>query len=78
MLKCNTPILTQVCLSTIREVTEDPLGAIWFRPIDYRNAVQNSQFDIDRRKGQWGYKRQAEREAFIEKHVQKRRILAEE
>ena len=45
LLQNNPPILTQVCLSTIEEVTRDPLGAIWFCPIDYRKVVERTPFD---------------------------------
>jgi hypothetical protein len=38
LLRNNPPILTQVWLTTLAEVIENPLGEIWIRPIDYRNA----------------------------------------
>jgi hypothetical protein len=38
-------ILTLVSLSTIEEVKADPLGPIWFRPFDYREASRGTPFD---------------------------------
>jgi hypothetical protein len=36
------PTLTQVLLSTMPEAAADPLGPIWIRPKDYRDAAQDA------------------------------------
>jgi hypothetical protein len=77
LLQNTPPILTQVCLSTIDEVTSNPLGAIWFRPIEYHEATKGTAFDTEKRREQWGYQRQTARELWIEQKVQKRCILTE-
>lgn len=38
----NPPILTQVWLTTTKEATENPLGAIWVKPRDYSNGLTAS------------------------------------
>jgi len=78
LLQNNPPILTQVCLSTIKEVMTNPLGATWFCPIDYRKAVERTPFDLTRQREQLGYQRQTARELFIERKVQKLKILADD
>ena len=78
LLQSNLPVGKQFCLSTFEEVTRDPLGAIWIRLFEYRDATRNTPFDPDRAQATLKYKRQTEREAFIEKHVQKRKILVDE
>lgn len=37
LLSIHPPILTQVWLTTLEDVCRDPVGAIWLRPVDYRN-----------------------------------------
>lgn len=44
LLQNNPPVLTQVWLTTREEITTDPLGAIWVRPIDYRESTKREQF----------------------------------
>jgi len=39
LLQGTPPILTQVYLSTLDEVGKNPLGTIWIRPVDYREAT---------------------------------------
>jgi len=78
LLQSEQPILKQVCLATLVDATRDPLGLVWIRPFDYREAARGTQFDADLPRETWQYKRQAEREAFIEKHIQKHSILADE
>lgn len=38
MLELTPPVLTQVMLTTLKEVVENPLGEIWVRPVDYKAA----------------------------------------
>ncbi len=71
------PILTQVCLSTADEVTSDPLGAVWIRPVDYRDAVSDTLHDVRGQREQWGYQRQSARENLVENKVTKHRLLVE-
>jgi hypothetical protein len=78
LLQGAQPIFKQVCHATLEDVTRDPFGAIWIRPFDYREATKGTQFIADRPRETWQYKRQAEREAFIEQHIQKHSILADE
>ena len=69
LLQSSPPILTLAYLSTMAEVMADPIGAIWIRPTDYRDAVKETQFDKEVRMAV--YRRQLQREAFIEKTVKK-------
>lgn len=78
LLQNEPPIFKQVCLATLADATRDPFGAVWIRPFDYREATRGTQFDADIPHETWQYKRQAEREGFIEKHIQKHSILADE
>lgn len=75
LLQSTPPILSQVCLSTYDEVTADPLGPIWIRPMDYRNATAETPFASGRARETWGYRRQTERELTVEKRIKKWRIL---
>jgi len=71
-------ILTMVYLSTLEEVTHDPTGAIWIRPLDYRAATEGTPFAPEKQPKTWGYQRQTAREHFVEQKVQKQRILADD
>jgi hypothetical protein len=77
LLQNTPPIFTQVYLTTFGEVTTNPLGAIWMRPIDYRNATQGTPYDHERRRGSFGYRRQSAREDLVEMKVKKLQILAD-
>jgi hypothetical protein len=46
LLLCHPPILTQVWLTTLSGVCDDPLGAIWARPADYRIAIMDRSVEI--------------------------------
>jgi protein involved in plasmid replication-relaxation len=62
LLQNTPPILTMVWLMTFAEITADPLGAIWMRPVDYREITKGTSYDPSRaRTG--AYRRQPEREA---------------
>lgn len=74
-LKSNPPILTQVYLTTLAEMSEKPLGAIWVRPIDYRSTVHGTPFDPEQRSVQLGYQRQTAREVYVEQKIKKQLIL---
>lgn len=49
LLQNDPPTLTQAWLTTFQEVTTDPLGAIWIRPRDFRDARRNHADDAVRR-----------------------------
>jgi hypothetical protein len=69
------PILTQVWLTTLAEVTADPLSPIWIRPVDYRDATKGTRFYNERPDRRFEYRRQPEREAFVDANVKKLRLL---
>lgn len=75
LLQSNPPILTQVWLSTLQEVTTNPLAEIWTCPADYREATRGTAFDTEHRRESWGYRRQTERETLIESRIKKQRLL---
>jgi hypothetical protein len=69
------PILTLVYLSTFEEVTNDPTGAIWIRPLDYRETTKGTPFAPEKQPKKWGYKSQPAREVFIAANIRKVRLL---
>jgi hypothetical protein len=71
LLQQNPPILKQVYLSTLEEVKTDPFGAIWMRPIDFRDVTLGTSFGVAGPKFCGTYRRQGERDAFIESRVHK-------
>ena len=75
LLQNTPPIFTQVCLSTLDEVKQDPLGAIWIRPLDHREAVKGTPFDPEQRQQQLGYQRQTARDLFVEQNMKKLPLL---
>jgi hypothetical protein len=42
LLRCDPPILTQAWLTTFAQITADPLGQVWIRPIDHQSLVVNT------------------------------------
>lgn len=78
LLQNTPPILRLAYLSTFGEVTHDPTGAIWIRPLDYREATEGTPFAPEKQPKGWGYKSQPARELFVDQKVQKLRILADE
>ena len=75
LLNNHPPILTQICLTTVAEVTADPLGAIWIEPKDYRTATDSTPFDTSRQIPTFAYRRQPERETLVEAKIRKCRLL---
>lgn len=71
----NPPILTHTWLTTLAEVTADPLGAIWIQPKDYRDVTKGTSFYNERPNRNFEYRHQPEREAFIESKIPKLRLL---
>jgi hypothetical protein len=78
LLQTNPPILSLVWLATIEEVSTNPLGEIWIQPVDYRAATKETPYSPEQRRKTWEYRRQAERESFVEKNVRKLKILADD
>jgi len=76
LLQYDQPAFTQICLSTYAEATNDPFGAIWVRPIDYRDAMKGTPLDRGRPQQASEYRHQSERDTFIEQTVRKQSILA--
>jgi hypothetical protein len=76
LLQNNPPIFTLVHLSTLEQAETDPLGAVWIRPLDYRDAAKGTPFAPGQRRVEWGYQRQTARDLFVERQIQKRSILA--
>lgn len=75
LLKNNPPIFTQVCLATIADATKDPFGAVWFRPMDYRDAITGTPFVAAAEQRQRAYQRQTARDLFIERSMKKVPLL---
>jgi hypothetical protein len=65
LAEMNPPILALAHLSTLPEVLADPAGAVWIRPVDYRQAVANSGFENRSRSS--AYRRQLQRETLVER-----------
>lgn len=78
LLQNNPPIFSLTCLSTFEEVLKDSLGKVWFRPLDYRDAVKATPFDVKDGREQLGYQRETARDVFINKNVERIRLLVEE
>lgn len=74
LLKITPPILTHVWLTTFSEIVRDPLGAVWIRPIDYREALV-SVFSTAAPHRSRRYLRGRVGETLIEKHIKKRQLL---
>lgn len=77
LLRNIPPILTQVYLSTIGEAGKDPLGPIWIRPADYREAVTGTPHDPEQRTEQRQYQRQTAREIFVAQKIKAQRLFIE-
>lgn len=75
LLQHTPPILTMVWLTTFAEVTSNPLGPIWVRPTDYRDMTRNTPFVAERPTQGFNYRRNGERESFIESKITKQRLL---
>lgn len=69
LLESNPPILTLTYLSTLKDTLSDPIGPVWIRPRDYRNAISNTAFE--KRAAKNTYRREAQREKEIEEKINK-------
>jgi hypothetical protein len=75
LLRILPPIRNQVWLSTLGEVTSNPLGPIWVKPAGYAKITQGTLFDVERRQESKGYRRQPEREELVEATIEKHCLL---
>ncbi len=67
LLQCEPPILSQVWVTTFDEVISAPLGSIWMRPKEYRDAINGSSAELrPSRSGGFAYRKQPARNAFVE------------
>lgn len=69
LLSANPPIRTFAWLSTVTEVTADPLGSVWLTPEAYEVAVRHTPYAVERSRTDGGYRRQDERENLIKRNV---------
>ena len=74
LLQNNPPVLRRAWLTTYQEITTDPLGAIWMRPLEYREITRGTEFDPSRRRT-GAYRRRKEREAFVAGELEKLALL---
>lgn len=78
MLLNQPAVLTQAWLTTLPELLADPLGSIWVQPIDYRDAVAGTAFDLLAGEFDGPYVRRTEREKLVASCVRKMRIFENE
>jgi hypothetical protein len=71
----NPPVQTQAWLSTIAEVTTNPLGRIWITPLDYQNASAETAFDPRRPRSRGPYRRDGVRQRLVEGRIIKRCLI---
>jgi hypothetical protein len=76
LLQSEPPALTMVWLTTFAEIKADPLGAIWMRPLEYRDITKGTQYDpIRPRTG--AYRREPAREGLVAAELKKLRLFEE-
>lgn len=66
LLAMNPPVLSMVWLTTLDRILANPLGEIWLRPCDYRDALKDSDFEVQAKRP---YRRQLNRERLVAKAV---------
>jgi hypothetical protein len=76
LLQNNPPIFTQAYLTTITEALASPFAPVWLTPAAYRDAVSGTPFNSERASTMQGYRRQSEREAYVEAHASKCPLLS--
>ncbi len=76
LLLLRNPILSQVWLTTADEAKKDPLGLIWVTPREYRATTATTLY-TPRYSDQDVYRRNVDREAFVESAIQKQKLLGE-
>jgi hypothetical protein len=75
LLARHPPILTMAILTTMPELLENPLAAIWVRPIDYRGVTIDALLDSDRFRSDHIYRRDIQRDGRIEALIAKRPLI---
>lgn len=74
LLAMNPPILSLMWLTTLDRILADPLGVIWMRPCDYRDAMKDGDVDENSRRP---YRRQVQRERQVAQAVKLQSLLGE-
>lgn len=75
LLQTNPPILTHVWLTTLPEILKAPLGSIWVRPLDYRNATSNSRFEPATKAVARHYSRDVARDSLVAERIKKHPLI---
>lgn len=75
LLQNDPPIKRQTWLTTFAELEKDPLGAIWARPADYLEATEGTAFDPLKVSQEQVYRRNTDREHFVESAIGKQRLF---
>ncbi len=72
-----TKIKELVLLTTLNEIKQDPLGAIWVSPADYNRSTEGTTFDV--KPEEWRpnrvYMRNSARDRFVEQSIKKHRLF---
>jgi hypothetical protein len=76
LLLSHAQIRNQVWLTTLPEVMADPLGPIWVKPGDYFKTTHGTAYDIENHRDASGYRRQPDRDEFVDLHVHKHPLLS--
>lgn len=69
------PVLTLAYLSTIDAVRANPLGAVWCRPVDYRDATNGTPHAIRSGRRAWSYRRDTARDLFLQNRLPRVTLL---
>jgi len=75
LLLNDPPVHTHLWLTTLSEIGREPLGAIWVRPMDYRDITVGTPYDPYSGVHRGIYRRQAEREEFVEQNIPKHALF---
>lgn len=75
LTQINPPILTQTWLTTFKEIADNPFGAIWILPCDYRRVTKDTAFYNERPTRRFEYRRNQEREVFIDSKIRKLQLF---
>lgn len=75
LLQVKPAIETQTWLTTLDALAAQPLGRIWLRPRDYRDAMDGTPFDVRSREPRSKYRRQPERDALIQQRASLRTLF---
>lgn len=78
LLAGSPPILTLTWLATIDEVFAGPLGPLWVRPRDYREAIAGTAYSNGSPQLSDVYRRDADRNRHVEGRLQRQTLLAKD